>query len=139
MIAQHKADEIRRRMAAVRSELDEEVESIPASVKALTSWRNIVRAYPWECVATAAFFGYVLVLPRRTLKVIPPEAEAWVRSAAANKSSESARRSRPSWAVQGLSWLGHLAMRSATAYASREIARLVADRTDKPDHMGVSP
>ena len=138
MIAEHHADEIRRRMAAVRCELNEEVDSIPASVKALTSWRNIVRAYPWECVATAAFFGYVLVLPRRTLNVIPPEAEAWVRSAAANGSG-SGHKSRPGWAAQGLSWLGGLALRSAAAYASGKIANLVADRTNHPDHMGVSP
>lgn len=136
MVTHQNADEIRRRMAAVRRELTEEVDSIPASVKALTSWRNIVRAYPWECVATAVFFGYVLVLPRRTLKVISPEAETWVRSAAAN---ESAHKSGPSWTAQSLSWLGNLAIRSATAYASGKIARLVADRTDNPDHMGVSP
>lgn len=123
------ADEIRHRMAAVRDELNEEVESIPASVKALTNWRNLVRAYPWECVSAAAIFGYVLVLPRRTLKA--SDAEAWLQSTATKNGHPVAiRGSRRSWTTQGLTWLGNLAFRSAAAYASREIVRFVADRAE---------
>lgn len=129
-------DAIRRRMATVRNELDEEVDSIPASVKALTSWRNIVRAYPWECMSAALLFGYVLVLPRRTLQILPPDAETWERSAAAQRSAARASGSQKSWVAQGLGLVGSLALRGVVTYASREIAKRFVDR---PADMGEPP
>lgn len=55
------ADDIRRRMEAIRQTAGEEVETIVQSARALSDWRYYVRNHPWLCAGAAAGLGFMLV------------------------------------------------------------------------------
>ena len=63
-------EEIRRRMAALRHELDGDVNEVGRSARAMTDWQYYVKHYPWASLALAAVAGYFLV-PKRPYIVTP--------------------------------------------------------------------
>lgn len=58
------ADDICRRMDAIRQTAGEEVETIVQSARELSDWRYYVKNHPWLCAGAAAGLGFMLV-PRR--------------------------------------------------------------------------
>ncbi len=62
-------EEIRQRMNALRSSLDNHVEQVATGVRAKSDWRYYVRNYPWLAVGAATAAGYVL-MPRRVQNVV---------------------------------------------------------------------
>jgi hypothetical protein len=68
------AQDILRQMAAIRHELNENVEEVVQNAKELVDWRNFVRAHPWLTVSAAAAVGFLLV-PRRW-EGVRPDADA---------------------------------------------------------------
>lgn len=58
------ADDICRRMEAVRLTAGEEVESIVQSARTLSDWRYYVKNHPWLCASAAAGLGFMLI-PRK--------------------------------------------------------------------------
>ena len=64
------ADDLRRRMDAVRGHLNKDVEQVASSVRVKTDWRYYVRRHPVAVIAAATAVGYAVV-PRRIEKVTP--------------------------------------------------------------------
>jgi hypothetical protein len=63
-------DSIRKRMARLRCELENEVEAVVERTKELTDWRGLVRKHPWISLGIAAAAGYMIV-PRRAPAIRP--------------------------------------------------------------------
>jgi hypothetical protein len=59
-------EELQRRMARLRSEMGQDVESVFDTAEELTDWKHYVRRYPWIAVTAAAAVGYLVVPARRT-------------------------------------------------------------------------
>jgi hypothetical protein len=55
------ADEIRRRMAIVRSQMREDVGALVRSARIKTDWRHYVERYPWLSLGAATLVGFWLV------------------------------------------------------------------------------
>ena len=69
------ADDICRRMEAVRRTAGEEVESIVQSAKTLSDWRYYVKNHPFLLAGAAAGLGFFLI-PRRKAPPTPGAADA---------------------------------------------------------------
>ncbi len=85
-----KSDEVRRRMARLRTTLEGDVESFAASARAvaenartIADWRYLVRRFPFAVAGVAVVAGYVLI-PRRK-QVIVPDAETLAKMAKLNQ------------------------------------------------------
>ena len=77
-----RATQIRRSMAYVRHELDEEASDIRESAQTLSDWHYYIKNYPWACVGAAAVIGY-LVVPRK-LVIERPDPETLEKLARKN-------------------------------------------------------
>jgi hypothetical protein len=121
--------EIRRRMAALRRELQGDVEQVGESAQAVSNWRYYVRRYPWVAVAAAAAVGY-LVVPQKAF-VVTPDPEDLAKLARRERIIVS---NKPEKASAG--WLGALAtlamtgaMRAAMAYVGEQFGAATAGTT----------
>lgn len=63
------ADEIRRRMAAIRRELHEDVREVVATAEAATDWKRYLTMYPWASLGAAFALGYWIVPRKRRAQV----------------------------------------------------------------------
>ena len=77
------ANAIRKQMARIRRELDEDVESVVEGAKELADWRNFVRRHPLISVTAAAAVGF-LVVPSR-LQIMTPDAAELQKLAKTNR------------------------------------------------------
>lgn len=66
-----RANQVRRRMASIRRELDKDMERVEQDARTLLNWRYYTNNYPWVSVAVAAAVGY-LVVPRK-LEIHSPD------------------------------------------------------------------
>jgi len=67
-------DEIERKMAAIRGNLDGEVGGIVQNARRLVDWRHYVRSFPLSSLAAVATAGYLAVphlRPRATVAATP--------------------------------------------------------------------
>ena len=90
MDSDDKSDDVRRRMSALRSNLEGDVQNVTESARALAEnartmadWRYVVRRFPFAAAGAAAVVGY-LVIPRRN-HVIVPDADTLAKMAKANQ------------------------------------------------------
>ena len=74
MSENQQADAIRREMAAIRSDLHEDVHDLVETARQMSDWRYYVRRFPWMSVAAAAAVGF-LVVPSR-LEVTSPDPDS---------------------------------------------------------------
>lgn len=77
------AEDIRRQMARIRRELDEDVESVVEQARELADWRNFVKRHPLLTVAGAVAIGF-LVVPNR-LNVMSPDSRTLEKLAKRNR------------------------------------------------------
>lgn len=63
-------DELQRRMAVVREDLQRNSARLKENAQTLADWRYYVRRYPWAAMAAAGAIGFLLV-PKRTKPVTP--------------------------------------------------------------------
>jgi len=111
------ADEIRRQMAYVRSELHRDAEGLAANARVMADWRYYVRRYPWVSMAAAAAVGY-LVVPHKP-SVLRPDVDTLVRMAKNNGlllKPQKEPEGRGGWAGSLLGLLASVAMRQAMAH-----------------------
>ncbi len=66
-------EQVREEMRLIRSNLDEEVETLAASTRVLFDWRSYIRSAPWLSLGAAALAGYLL-MPSKP-KVVTPTPE----------------------------------------------------------------
>jgi hypothetical protein len=125
-MSQHMSpDEIRKQMAALRVEMNHDVEEFVENAGALGDWRFYVRRYPWHCVSVAALAGYLLV-PRR-LELVRADPAALMELAKKNRVVI-----RPKPEAQGKGPAGAMAMfllntalRSAMTFAGQKAGELL--------------
>ena len=61
------ADEIRRRMALIRTDLRSDVQTLLQNAKVKTDWRHYVKQYPWLSIGAAALLG-IWLAPKAAAK-----------------------------------------------------------------------
>ena len=87
------ADEIRRQMAEIRSQLHQDMREVVNVATIATDWRSYLRGRPWLAIGLAFTSGFLLV-PRRsrpsTLVVQPPAVD--VRNLQAAEKAEKPGR-----------------------------------------------
>jgi len=131
------ADEIRRQMAEIRSQLHEDVREVVNVASSATDWRSYLRGHPWLAIGLAFTSGYLLV-PRRsrptTLVVQQPGVE--LRNLPAAEKVEKPRR------LPLVRWLlgavGPIALRAAQSYALNHVENLLANQQTGPPPEAVS-
>jgi len=137
-----RAREVRQRMAALRRELDRDVqnleqgvhsvsESVSQSARELTDWHFYVERFPFVAAAGALLVGY-LVVPKRP-QVIVPNAETLATLAKNNQVWVKTGRAQPLEKERGM--LGGLAAmalasagRLAMNWASQQVKATLAAR-----------
>jgi hypothetical protein len=128
-----KAHEVQARMARLRRELDNDVQHVADSAKAMTDWTFYVRRFPWAAVGIAAAAGYLLVPRKRT--TITPTAEQ-LAALLKNKQFVAAAADQlqpPPSVLKGVAGtLLALAGRAALAYVSEQIRAKAAGPRQEP-------
>ena len=121
------SDDIRRQMADLRSQMDDEVDQVIENAHTLGDWKFYVRKYPWWCLAGAAVVGYAVV-PRR-LELIAPDADALAELAERNRLVIKSRPdAHPAKATSNWkSTLMRTVMRTAISYAGRRLGEFLVD------------
>jgi hypothetical protein len=131
-------DEIRRRMAALRNQLEGDVQGVSESARAMSDWRFYVRRFPFAAAGVAAAAGFLLV-PRKS-EVIVPDADTLAALAKANqvwvKTGAPHASDQPRGLLGGLVALAVTgATRLAMTWASQQLKRSFAAAADRrADH-----
>ena len=117
-MASDDAQEIRRQMAEIRSQLGREVESLASSAKEKTDWRYYYRQHPWLFVGAAAAVGFLIVPARGPALALG--AEALQQLGLSGKSGAKREKSLAEIAAGAvLPVLTKLAINQATAFWQR--------------------
>ena len=145
-------DDLRRRMAAIRRDLHQDVREVVATAEAATDWRRYIAAYPSLSLGAAFVAGY-LVVPRRR----KPDAAAvatQVSLSKVEKAVESAkqavietaqeraepRKSRQGLVTGALGLIGPFALRAAQGYAMSFLENWIArQHMTAPANAGSPP
>jgi hypothetical protein len=113
------ADEVRRRMSSLRSDLEGDVQNVTDSARAIAEnaramadWRYVVRRFPYATAGLAAAVGF-LVVPKRS-EVIVPDPETLAKMAQLNQVWVKTGKPQPIDKQAG--WMaGLLALAASTA------------------------
>jgi len=115
------AETIRRRMAALRRELEGDVQQARNSARAMTDWTFYVRRFPWVAAGLALGVGFLLV-PRKK-QVAPPDSatiaelmkhkEVWQATSTATESRGLVKSIAATLAA--------MAARAAVAYVTQRV------------------
>jgi hypothetical protein len=128
------ADQIRRRMAEVRSQVKRDVGQVADATRSATDWREYVKQYPWLVVGTGALAGYLLV-PNRVTMVANHQGTAGVMPA------EVVPRRRGSAITQALtSAVSTILMRRAVSAVDAFFVKQQQRATSRPtSNAGTTP
>jgi hypothetical protein len=129
------ARDVVERMAALRRELDHDVEHVAKSAKAMTDWTFYVRRFPWAAVGVAAAAGFLLV-PRKKTSVAPTAEQ--LAALVQNKQFVAAATDQlqpPPSVLKGLAaTLAAMAGRAAISYVTEQIRAKAASAAREPAH-----
>lgn len=124
--ADDSAEEIRRRMRAVRGRLAADIDGISARTRELADWKYHVRRHPWAAMAVVAAAGYLFV-PRRK-EIIRPDAATLAQLADQDRlvvEREPKAKSRSSLADMVMAPIVAILLRSAGNYLSMKFGELL--------------
>ncbi|MCA9110738.1 MAG: hypothetical protein KDA52_12365 [Planctomycetaceae bacterium] len=133
------ADEIRRRMDIIRSNLGGDVHGIVSNAQQLVDWRHYVRAFPWGSLGVALSLGYFAV-PRR-LEITSPDAETLEKLARNNRlvvNHKPRGEERSGLVMSAASLAGNILLRAALAYAGQQVGKLVGEQAGRESEQEVS-
>ena len=129
---------LRREMATVRSNLDENVHELTenarqlaADARNLADWRYYVKTAPWGAVGAAAALGYFIV-PRR-IQIVQPDADEIAKLAkrhqivVEHKAKAEAKQGGPAQLV--MTMLANAMLRAVTAYVSQQAGKVLGQQT----------
>lgn len=127
------ARDVVERMAALRHELDHDVEHVAESARAMTDWTFYVRRFPWAAVGLAAAAGFLLVPRKKT--TVTPTAEQ-LAALAENKAFVAAATNQfkpPQSMLAGVAaTLAAMAARAALSYIGEQIRATAASAKREP-------
>jgi hypothetical protein len=122
MNSDDEAQDVVNQMAAMRRELDHDVEHVAVSAKAMTDWTFYVRKFPWAAIGLAAAAGYLLVPKKKS--TVTPTAEQ-LAALVKNKEFVAAATKQlkpPQSLLAGLgATLAAMAARAALSYVTEQI------------------
>lgn len=122
----HEVEQLRRRMAGIRRDMDIELEGVVENAKTLTNWKYYLSRYPWLSIGAAAVVGY-LIVPKK-VAVTQPDAHTLAKLAKRRKLVvEPKHRAQPK---QGLvagafNFMFGLAAKSALAWLGHQAAEMM--------------
>ena len=123
------ADELQRRMAQVREDLQRNSARLKQNAQTLADWRYYVRRYPWVSLAAAGAIGFLLV-PKRT-KPVTPTAET-LAQLAQQQGLVLQPRSKAGASNGVFSGLAAIMtktlLRAGTAYVAQQVGQILAGR-----------
>lgn len=125
MSTEQKVEDLRRRMASVRRELDEDVDGIVGNVNELTTFQYYMKQYPWAMMGAAAFLGY-WVVPQK-YEIHSPDSETLEKLAAKNKLvvKDKTEPEEKGGVIGGIfSFLSSAVLRGAMAYAGAKVGEM---------------
>jgi len=125
------ADEIRRQMAEIRSQLHQDVRGVVNVAASATDWRSYLRGRPWLAIGLAFTSGFLLVpgRTRPTTLVVQPPAVDLHKLRAVEKAEKPGRLTL---FRRLLSAIGPIAIRAGQAYAMNYVENLLADQQTGP-------
>ena len=135
-VSNSESDAIRRQMASIRRELDEDVGAVVEQAKELTDWRNFVKRHPFLSVTAVAAIGY-LVVPQR-LNVISPSAEALEKLAKKNRlvvKPKTDDRRQASVASPIVNLVVGAIFRSALTMAGEQVGKVMTPPANDSEHV----
>ncbi len=125
------ANDIRRQMAEIRSQLHQDMRGVVNVAATATDWRSYVRGRPWLAIGLAFTSGFLLVpgRSRPTTLVVQPSAVDTGNSHAAIKTEEAGRLPLMRWFLGAV---GPIAVRAAQLYALNYVENLLANQQTGP-------
>jgi len=138
MTTDESADQVRRRMAELRRELECDVREVSRGARVMTDWRFYVRKFPWAVAGVALAAGYFLV-PKKRPADIKPDPEMLAELVKQQKLHiEAATIPQKETMLKSLLMMGATwALRSGIAYATQrftEAAQQKASSSPTPEH-----
>jgi hypothetical protein len=134
------AEEIRKRMAALRRELVCDVEDVTRSAKAMASPSFYIRKFPWATLAVAAGVGYLLIPKKK--QIVQPDMEALAELVRKNqvnintsKAAEESQGMLKTLAVMGLTYVAKAGMN----YLLQQLTTTAAKPKQQPEAAPSSP
>ena len=118
------ADDLKARMAGVRSSLSSDVQQVTENARDLTDWRYYVRQHPLALVGAAAVAGY-LAVPSwpKVIKPTDRQLEQMAREGHVSLSKNAKPVASRGLIDRGLSIAAAFAARAATAYVSQQMGK----------------
>jgi hypothetical protein len=135
-----RAKQIRRTMARIRRELDEDVGEVEQSARTLLNWRYYTQNYPWACVAAAGAIGY-LVVPRK-LEIHSPDPKTLEKLARKRHLVvEQNPKAEAKGGVVGaaFSFISGLVLKTAMAQIGVQLASMMQPQKESPMPAESSP
>jgi hypothetical protein len=135
-----RAKQIRRTMACIRRELDEDVGEVEQSARTLLNWRYYTQNYPWACVAAATAIGY-LVVPRK-LEIHSPDPKTLEKLA---RRRHLVVEQNPKAEAKGgavgaaFSFISGLVLKTAMAQIGVQLASMMQPQKESPMPADTSP
>lgn len=129
-----RAEQIRRSMAFIRRELDEDVAEVEQSARTLLNWKFYLQNYPWASVAVAAAVGY-LVVPRK-LEIHSPDPKTLEKLA---KKRHLVVEQKPKAEAKGgligtaFSFISGLVLKTAMAQLGHQVASMMDTNAQKQE------
>ena len=128
------AEQIQRRMEAVRCHLIDDADHVAQSARQMVDWQEYVRRYPWTSVGVAAAIGY-LVVPKR-VEIISPDLNTLLELAKNNKlvvEANPAPQKRSGILDMMITLVGNAAVRGAMSYLSQQMSKQAAEQAVPPE------
>jgi hypothetical protein len=125
------ADDIRRQMAEIRSQLHQDMRGVVNVAATATDWRSYVRGRPWLAIGLAFTSGFLLVpgRSRPSRLVVQPSAVDMGNSQAAVKAEKPGRLTL---FRRLLGAVGPIAVRAGQSYAMNYVENLLANQQAGP-------
>ncbi|MFO0960167.1 MAG: hypothetical protein U0800_22470 [Isosphaeraceae bacterium] len=126
------ADDIRRQMAQIRSQLHQDMTGVVESATSVADWRSYVRERPWLSLGLAFAAGYVVVPRRRhePTTIVLPQSDAAVPVSVRAKPNRNSLLMTGLKASAGLLW--PIALRAAQRYAQGWVEDFLANNMASP-------
>ena len=129
--AMSEIDQIRQSMAKIRRDLHADVQGVVVGAAEATSWRYLVKTYPWPSVAASLAIGYLIVPKRRrkpeALAIAPAStsSDAGVKTVVVERLVQAPEPPKRSLFMTVAGWAAPLAWRAFQGYGMQFLTNWV--------------